>query len=373
MAVALDDEGVGHLDRTDLCDAANVVARQVDQHHVLGAFLGVANQLHLGSLIQLGRGAARAGACQRPDGHFGAGCCPHACHCVCCAAPRGGPRALGRPGAARIAVDDNLFLAHQNLRRRAHHVEIAEVVEIHVRAGVQRAQRAVQAQGRGGVALLDALAHLHLHEVTPGNHLLGAHHGRNVIGLGKVALGCKALRGFDVGRAHRLGQLGLEFRQARLARSVGIGCGRVHIDHQVQLARQVVDDGQLFALQQQDVGRAQLVGRAAGLQLFLDVAHGVVAKVAGQAAAKARHAGLQRHLETLLVLGDEVQRVGAGGFHHHAIGDDFGAGIGAKTAGAQQGAGGQANKAVAAKALAAHHRFQQKAVGGGLGGTVHTG
>ena len=52
--------------------------------------------------------------------------------------------------------------------------------------------------------------------------------------------------------------------------------------------QEVVDDGQFLTLQQQDVGAAQFVWRATGLQLLLDVAHRVVAKVARQAAAKTR-------------------------------------------------------------------------------------
>ena len=39
MAVALDLEGLGDLDAAGPGDAADVVAREVDQHHVLGAFL----------------------------------------------------------------------------------------------------------------------------------------------------------------------------------------------------------------------------------------------------------------------------------------------------------------------------------------------
>ncbi len=44
-------------------------------------------------------------------------------------------------------------------------------------------------------------------------------------------------------------------------------------------------------------------------ELRLDVAHRVVAEVAGQAAAKARQPGPQRDLEALLVGGDEVERI----------------------------------------------------------------
>ena len=92
------------------------------------------------------------------------------------------------------------------------------------------------------------------------------------------------------------------------------------------------------------------------------MAHGVVAEVAGQPAAKTRQARAQRHLETLLVSLNEVQRVQARGLDHLAVGHHFGDSIGAKAAGPQQCARWQTNEAVASKALTAHHRFEQKAV-----------
>ena len=90
--------------------------------------------------------------------------------------------------------------------------------------------------------------------------------------------------------------------------------------------------------------------------------HRVVAEIAGQAAAKARQAGPQGHLEALLVSADEIQRVAAVALHHCAIGHHLGHGLRAKTAGAQQRARWQADEAVAAETLAAHHRFQQETV-----------
>jgi len=41
MRVALDNEGLGDLDAARGGDAADVVARQVDEHEVFGTFLGV--------------------------------------------------------------------------------------------------------------------------------------------------------------------------------------------------------------------------------------------------------------------------------------------------------------------------------------------
>jgi hypothetical protein len=48
--------------------------------------------------------------------------------------------------------------------------------------------------------LLDALAHLHLHEVAGGDQFLGALDGGQVVRLGKLALGRVALRGLDLRR-----------------------------------------------------------------------------------------------------------------------------------------------------------------------------
>ena len=201
-----------------------------------------------------------------------------------------------------------------------------------------------------------------MHEVATGNQLFGAQHGGDVIGLGKVALRRVAGAGHHGRNLHRVRQLVFQGLQPGRAARIRVGRGRVHIDHQMQLARQVVDHRQLFALQQQDVGAMQLVGRATGFQLFLDVAHRVVAKIARQSATKARHTGAQRHLEALLVAGNKVQRIGLRGLDHHAVGHHLGAGLGAKATTAQQGARRQANKAVAPKALATHHRLQQKRV-----------
>ena len=105
MAVALHRKRFGHFDRADLGNAANVVTRQVDQHHVFGTFFGVVDQLLLGGEIGFGRGRTWSCASQGADG---------------------GLVALGRG-----------FLTHQNFGRSPHHMEVAQVVVIHIGAGVQ--------------------------------------------------------------------------------------------------------------------------------------------------------------------------------------------------------------------------------------------
>ena len=330
MAVAFHGKGFGHFHAAGLGNAAYVVARQVNQHDVLGPFFRVVDQLVLGGQVGFGGGCTRSRARQRSNGDLVALGCG--------------------------------FLAHQNLGRRPHHMEVTHVVVVHVRAGVQGTQSAVKRQRAFGEALFDALPHLHLHEITGFNQAFGAFDSVQVIGLGEFALRRVALRGLHHRRAHRVLEHVFQIAQAFFGTDVGLGCCGVGVHHQVKLARQVVDDRQFFGLQQQDVGASHGVGWAAVLQLFLDVAHRVVAKVTGQSATKARHARAQGHFESLLIAGNEVQRVAVVGFHHHAVGHDLGVRFVAKTIGTQQGACWQPNEAVAAKALAAHHRLQQKTV-----------
>ena len=123
---------------------------------MLGALFGVLNQLLLGSLVQLGGGAARTRARQRTDGDF-------------LAFSRG-------------------FLSHQNFGRGPHHLKVAQIVVIHVGRGVEHAQSAVKRQRRLGKPLVQTLAHLHLHKVARFNQLFGAGHGGQVVVFGKFAL-----------------------------------------------------------------------------------------------------------------------------------------------------------------------------------------
>ena len=60
-------------------------------------------------------------------------------------------------------------------------MEIPKVVEVHVGAGVEGPERTVQRQGAFGIALFDALAHLHLHEVAGRYELLGFQHRLQII------------------------------------------------------------------------------------------------------------------------------------------------------------------------------------------------
>ena len=67
VAVALDEEAVGHLHRADLGDAADVVAAEIEQHQVLGALLRIGEQFGRQRRV-LAAASCRAGACRRSAG-----------------------------------------------------------------------------------------------------------------------------------------------------------------------------------------------------------------------------------------------------------------------------------------------------------------
>ena len=117
MAVPLDLHVPRDGDAAGLRYAAEVVAPQVHEHHVLGALLGVSLQL-LGEPSVLGLGSAPAA---------GAG---------------DGVRGKAAPGDA-----------HEQLGAGAHDVVVGRADEEQVRAGVHAAERAVQRQAVEGAAV----------------------------------------------------------------------------------------------------------------------------------------------------------------------------------------------------------------------------
>ena len=67
VGVALDRHQLGHVDRAVSADAAQVVARQVHQHDVLGPLFGIGQQLPLQRDVDGRVRAARARAGDRPE------------------------------------------------------------------------------------------------------------------------------------------------------------------------------------------------------------------------------------------------------------------------------------------------------------------
>ena len=70
VAIAFHDHDVGKLNGTVLCDSANIVATEIDQHHMFGTFLFICQQFFFESFIFFRRRATFARPGQRPDGNF---------------------------------------------------------------------------------------------------------------------------------------------------------------------------------------------------------------------------------------------------------------------------------------------------------------
>ncbi|MDT4829051.1 hypothetical protein FQZ97_624610 [compost metagenome] len=271
-----------------------------------------------------------------------------------------------RAGAGDRAHGDQAVLdAHQHFRRTAHHVEVAEVEEVHVGGRVEAAQRAVQVDGRGAEVDGHALRRDHLHAVTGEDVFLDGVHRALVVLAGEAGaeLRFRRVHRAEVeaaARSDRLAQVFQQFLQTRMAVLVGIGLGRVGEDDGVHLAGQVVEHHHGVGHHQQDVRVAQRVRVRALRQALLDVAHAVIAEVADQPAVEARQPRQGRYAVAVLELFDEGQRV----FAFEMLGLDA-VDLDARRVAVdpQHGAAGQADDRVAAPLLAALHGFEQVGVG----------
>jgi hypothetical protein len=168
MAVAFDEEAVGDRHRAGLGDAADIVAAQIDQHQMLGAFLGIGHQIFGQRLVFLRRLAARAGASDGADRDL----------------------AAAQP--------------HQHFRAGAHDLESRHRQVIKIGRRIEAAQGAIERKGRQRERAAEALAGHHLKHIARHDIFLGARHDGEILVLGHV--------GFD---RHTRGQIGRHFGAGR--------------------------------------------------------------------------------------------------------------------------------------------------------------
>ena len=100
-----------------------------------------------------------------------------------------------------------------------------------------------------------------------------------------------------------------QFINAGLDLGKGPVNSRIGVDNQVQLAAQVVEHHDFIGHHQQDVRRTDLIGRTALAQALFDIAHGVIAEVAHQAAVKPGQLVQIRSVKAHLVRLHEGQRI----------------------------------------------------------------
>ena len=150
VAVALDEEAVGHLHRADLGDAADVVAAEIEQHQMLGALLRIGEQFRAERGVLLGRLAAPARAGDRADRHLA------------------------------------LAHAHQDFRARDDDLEAAEIEEAEIGRRIDAPQRAIERERRQIEAAGEALRQHDLERVARDDVLLRPRDHRQEFGLGRV-------------------------------------------------------------------------------------------------------------------------------------------------------------------------------------------
>ena len=256
MAVALQRHQLVDVHRAEAGDPPDVVAGQVDQHHVLGDLLRVLLQLAGHAPVVVVGAAAAAGAGDRAGDH--------------------------------LAVDQ----LHQRLGRRADDRDLGVAQEVHVRAGVHLAQHAVHVERVGVEVEVEALrqhdledvagqdvllGHLDRRLVLAGGHA-GAHLGQRLAGVGRL----------DGDVRQRLAELhghGLDPAGGLVVGDVEVGAGAAEhghaLDERHPLAP-VVEGGQAPDHAHHGVGQVEVVAGHVGQVLHL--AHDVVAEVAHDAA-----------------------------------------------------------------------------------------
>ena len=159
VAVLLDAHEIGHLDGSEIADAAQVVSSQIHQHDVFRPLLLVSEQLPAELRVLFRRPAARARAGDRPvfDAPF-----PH---------------------------------LDQHLRGSAYEMQIVDPQKKHIWRGIDEAQRPIDVER--------ITANLH-------SEALRQHNLENIACL-NMRLGC-----FDIGIILRLAHVGLRFRDRLL-------------------------------------------------------------------------------------------------------------------------------------------------------------
>ncbi len=241
-----------------MADAADVVAREIDEHEVLGAFLLVGEQVLLeGEVVGVGGAAfARAG-----DG---------------------------------TDLDEAVGEAHVDLGRGADDGEVARVQNEHVRRRVDGAQGAVEIERRAVEGLGEALRRHELDDVARAHELLAGLDGVLEGGLGEVAPG----RGDEAGVDERggreragLGEQGVEGLELDDGAGVGgLGClagGEVGVDAEAEGLFRAIKDQQRVGQHEVEQGRAELVGGGGG-DGGLDARGVFVGDEADRAAGEAR-------------------------------------------------------------------------------------
>ena len=259
VRVGLDGHERVDVHGAELAHAAEVVAAEVDEHHVLGALLLVGQQLLGDRLVVVDRRAARAGAGDRPR--------------------------------RDVAAGDR----DQRLGRGADDLEVLEVEEVHVRRRVDGAQAAVDRERLDRHLGRPALAGHDLERVAGVDVLDDAGDVRLELLARHVGLELRLRAGLRGRVRERAGEPLADLADP-LTRVLALVAVREDRDGVLEVVERHDDVGQ----HQRHVGESDRVGVDVGKPL--DGAHAVVAEEAHRA-ARERDRLLDRRLPVLRDLG----------------------------------------------------------------------
>ena len=332
VAVALHGKAFSDAHRADLGDAAHVVAAEIQQHQVLGALLGIGQQLLFERLVLFRRGAAPPRAGERPDRH--------------------------------LAVAHT----HQDLGRRTDQGERSEIEVEQEWGRIGAPERAVEGEGGQREGRGIALGQHDLEYVAGGDVLLGPlHHRHELLGRG-VGDGLRQ-RQRDAGHARCVRQRFVEGGNDAAQPLHRGGVGRVRVD--IGLRIDWGDDDHLVLdrvehdhdgrSHEDAVGDGERVGSLVGEAL--DQPHGIVAHVADDAGGNRRQVARQLDARLRQECAQRLQGRELLDLEGLAVRQRLAVDLGPVAEGAPDDVRSDADDGVASAHGAALHRFQETAHG----------
>ncbi len=258
VRVLLHDHEVLDADGPGARHPSDIVAAQIHQHHVFGAFLLVGQELFpQGAVFFLG-GSAAAGAGDRPQLH------------------------------------EAIFAADQHFRRRPHQLHLGEPQVVHVGRGIDHPEGAVHVERPGPNGRLPPLRKHALEDIAGLDVLLRLHHDLLEIGLAHV--GREGKRAAARGAPGRRTAARTEPRDHPVDPPDGIGVGvlmsplaDVGIRDDPDRLGHVVEDEERIREQEAGLGQPQDIFAQRGEPL--ELADHVIAQIAHRAAAEPGQSG----------------------------------------------------------------------------------
>ena len=168
------------------------------------------------------------------------------------------------------------FAPDKDFRRRADHVEVTEVVVIHVGRRIQRPKRAVERNRCVREAAGNSLPDLHLHHFAVRDIVLRLFNSLQIVGLMEVTPFSLARTRAGIEIFGRRVQAASQFTQPVHAFLESFRLIRIRVDDEIDAARDVIHHRYFLCLQEKNIGDPEIVLLRLR-ELFLDQTDRVIA------------------------------------------------------------------------------------------------